>query len=51
MNGIIIVKLLNQQDMKIAKNQKNIPISIIIRGGISQEEWDKIYNKYFELEW
>jgi len=21
------------------------------RGGISQEEWDKIYNKYFELEW
>ena len=21
------------------------------RGGITQEEWDKIYNKYFELEW
>ena len=21
------------------------------RGGILQEEWDKIYNKYFELEW
>ena len=21
------------------------------RGGITLEEWDKIYNKYFELEW
>lgn len=21
------------------------------RGGISQKEWDKIYNKYFELRW
>ena len=21
------------------------------RGGISQEEWDKICDKYFELEW